>query len=144
MMLICGNAISQTGITKNKISKSVNIYTDTISRRNLVCIDTIIAGKIANDLVKGDVCKIELELVKTNLDLTKKEVNEKDSIIIVQNKQKGILNLIISEKDDVISKEKEISKTFKKQVNKEKRTTLFYKFFSLLGVVATTLLVIKP
>ena len=88
MMLICGNVISQTGIPKSNSKVS-----------NLVTIDTLIARKIANDLVSGDFCRAEIKLVRSNLLLTKKEVTLKDSIINTLGKQKEALNLIISKKD---------------------------------------------
>jgi hypothetical protein len=132
-MLVCGNAISQTGTQKSNDSNS-----------NLVCIDTIVAKKIANDLVKGDVCKEEIKLVRSNLALTKKEVILKDSIINTLGKQKEDLNLIISKKDEMFTKQEEISNTYKKALSKQKTTTFLYKALSLLGVISTTLLIIKP
>lgn len=134
MMLVCMSVISQTG-TKPKSSDA---------KSDLVCIDTIIARKIATDLVSGDFCKAEVKLVRTNLDLKQKEVILKDSIIKTLGKQKENLNLIISKKDEMFAKQEEISKTFKKELSKQKRTTFLYKFFSLLGVASTALLIIKP
>ena len=132
MMLICGSAISQTGIQKTNRKVS-----------NLVCIDTLIARKIANDLVSGDFCKAEIKLVRSNFELTKKEVVIKDSIIKVLGKQKEQLNLIISKKDEMFIKQEEISNTFKKELSKQKRTTFLYKFLSVLGILSTTILIIK-
>ena len=133
MMLICGNAISQTG-TQKKDSKV----------SNLVCIDTLIARKIANDLVSGDFCRAEIKLVRKNFELTKKEVILKDSIINTLGKQKEQLNLIITKKDEMFTKQEEISNTYKKELSKQKATTFLYKVLSLLGAVSTALLIIKP
>ena len=132
MMLICGNAISQTGIPKSNSKVS-----------NLVCIDTLIARKIANDLVSGDFCRAEIKLVRSNLLLTKKEVTLKDSIINVLGEQKEKLNLIISKKDEMFTKQEEISNTYKKELSKQKTTTFLYKFLSVLGVLSTTYFIIK-
>jgi DNA-binding response OmpR family regulator len=131
-MLICGNAISQTGIPKSNSKVS-----------NLVTIDTLIARKIANDLVSGDFCRAEIKLVRSNLDLTKKEVTLKDSIINTLGKQKEALNLIISKKDEMFTKQEEISNTYKKELSKQKRTTFLYKFLSVLGVLSTSYFIIK-
>jgi DNA-binding sugar fermentation-stimulating protein len=131
MMLICGNAISQTGTQKS-------------NKSNLVCIDTIVARKIANDLVTGDFCRAEIKLVRSNFELTKKEVVLKDSIINTLGKQKEQLNLIISKKDEMFTKQEEISNTYKKELSKQRATTFLYKVLSLLGVVSTALLIIKP
>jgi len=131
-MLVCGNAISQTGIPKSNSKVS-----------NLVCIDTLIARKIANDLVSGDFCRAEIKLVRSNLLLTKKEVVLKDSIINTLGKQKESLNLIISKKDEMFTKQEEISNTYRKELSKQKATTFLYKALSLLGVLSTTYFIIK-
>jgi hypothetical protein len=98
---------------------------------------------IANDLVSGDVCKEEIKLVRSNFELTKKEVVLKDSIINTLGKQKEKLNLIISKKDEMFTKQEEISNTYKKELSKQKRTTFLYKFLSVLGVVSTAIFIIK-
>ena len=132
MMLICGNAISQTGIPKSNSKVS-----------NLVTIDTLIARKIANDLISGDFCRAEIKLVRSNLLLTKKEVVLKDSIINTLGKQKEKLNFIISKKDEMFTKQEEISNTYRKELSKQKATTFLYKALSLLGVLSTTYFIIK-
>ena len=135
MMLVCGSSISQT-VTPYK---SLPLQT----QENKVVIDTSIARFIAKDLVSGDVCKAEIKLVRSNLALTKKEVVFKDSIINTLGTQKEKLNLIISKKDEMFTKQEEISNTYKKALSKQKTTTFLYKLLSLLGVVSTTLLIIK-
>jgi len=132
MMLICGNAISQTG-TQTKINTN---------KPNTVCIDTIIAKKIANDLVNGDVCKEEIKLVKENLSLTEKKVVVKDSIIKGLEEQKFNLNAIISEKDKQFQLQKDISDSFRKDLSKQKRTTFMYKALSLIGIASTGILIL--
>jgi len=59
-------------------------------------------------------------------------------------KQKEALNLIILKKDEMFTKQEEISNTYKKELSKQKATTFLYKVLSLLGVVSTALLIIKP
>jgi hypothetical protein len=135
-MLVCGRSISQT-VTPQKLPTPQK-------QENSVVIDTTVARLIAKDLVSGDVCKQEIKLVRSNLALTKKEVVFKDSIINTLSIQKEKLNLIISKKDEIIEKQEEISNTYKKSLSKQKRTTFLYKALSLLGVISTTLLIIKP
>ena len=133
MMLICGNAISQTG-TQTKDNKE---------NKNLIRIDTIIAKKIANDLVSGDVCKEEIKLVKENLSLTEKKVVVKDSIIKGLEEQKFNLYAIISEKVKQFQLQKDISDSFRKDLSKQKRTTFKYKALSLLGIASTGILILR-
>ena len=126
-MLVCGKSISQTDIQKN----------------SLVCIDTTIAKRIAIDLVAGDVCKEELTLVKSNLMLTQYKVTLKDSIINKMEEKEYDLNNIISLKDDMFSKQEEISKTLQRELTSQKATSWLYKILSLLGVVSTSYLIIN-
>ena len=133
MMLLCGRSISQTATQINKAPQE----------QNKVVIDTSMARKIATDLVKGDVCRAEIKLVKDNLKLTKEEVAKKDSIIKTMRRQKNDLNLIIDKKEEMLVKQEEISNTYRKALSKQKATTFIYKALSLLGVISTTLLIIK-
>jgi hypothetical protein len=135
-MLVCGRSISQTVTQK----KSYPLQT----QENKVVIDTAVARLIANDLVSGDFCRAEIKLVRSNLQLTKKEVTLKDSIINTLGEQKEKLNLIISKKEEMFIKQEEISNTYKKELSKQKGTTFLYKALSLLGAVSTALLIIKP
>ena len=75
--------------------------------------------------------------------LTKKEVLLKDSIINTLGTQKEKLNLIILKKDEMFTKQEEISNTYKKALTKQKTQTLLYKLLSGLGIVSTFLLIIK-
>jgi hypothetical protein len=126
-MLVCGKSISQTDIQKS----------------NLVCIDTTIARRIAIDLVAGDECKQELQLVKNNLMLTQYKVKLKDSIIYKMEEKEYDLNDIISHKNDMYSKQEEISKTLQKELRSKKTTLWIYKILSVLGLCSTTYLILS-
>ena len=110
---------------------------------NKVVIDVEIAKKIANDLVSGDVAKAKLKLTEDNVVLLEKKVNVKDSVISILEKQKTNLNLVITYKDDIISKQEEISKSYKTQLVKAKASTFFYKIFAYIGVASAGYLLIK-
>ena len=112
-------------------------------QQNIVIIDTSVAHLIADDLVKGDECLKEIELVRANLDLTIKEVTLKDSIINTLGKQKDGLNLIISKKDEMFSKQEEISKTYKAELSKQKGISLLYKILAFAGIGSTGYLILK-
>lgn len=125
MVIVSGKSISQTD-TKNK-----------------VVIDVEIAKKIANDLVSGDVCKAKLKLIENNISLLEKKVSVKDSVINVLVNQKSNLDLVITYKDDVILKQEEISKSYKKELRKSKNATFIYKFFAYIGIASTGYLLLK-
>jgi hypothetical protein len=126
-MLICGSCISQTDIQKS----------------NLVCIDTTIARRIAIDLVAGDKCKEELQLVKNNLMLTQYKVKLKDSIIFKMEEKEYDLHNIISEKNDMYKSQEEISKSLQKELRSQKSTSFIYKILSVLGLCSTTYLLLS-
>jgi len=123
--MLSGKSISQT-VTNNK-----------------VVIDVELAKKIANDLVSGDVCKAKLKLTENNISLLEKKVSVKDSVINVLSKQKSNLELVISYKDEVISKQEVISNSYKKELRKSKNATFIYKLFAYIGIGATGYLLIK-
>jgi hypothetical protein len=123
--MLSGKSISQT-VTNNK-----------------VVIDVELAKKIANDLVSGDVCKAKLKLTENNISLLEKKVSVKDSVINVLSKQKSNLDLVISYKDEVISKQEVISNSYKKELRKSKNATFIYKLFAYIGIGATGYLLIK-
>jgi hypothetical protein len=124
-VILTGKGISQT-VTNNK-----------------VVIDVEIAKKIANDLVSGDVAKAKLKLTEDKILLLEKKVVVKDSVINILEKQKSNLNLVITYKDDIILKQEEISKTYKKELMKSKTKTFFYKIFAYIGVASTGFLLLK-
>jgi hypothetical protein len=123
--MLSGKSISQT-VTNNK-----------------VVIDVEIAKKIANDLVSGDVAKAKLKLTEDNILRLEKKVSVKDSVINVLSKEKSNLNLVIAYKDNLILKQEEISKTYKKEIVKSKTKTFFYKIFAYIGVASTGFLLLK-
>ncbi len=133
MMLVCGSVISQTD-TKTKSNENNGKF---------VIIDTLTARLIGNDLISGDVCKAELKLVRVNLKLTQDKVILKDSVIKGLEKQNQNFEFIIAEKDSQQKLQEEISNTFKKDINRQKKQTFFYKALSLVGVISTVFFVIK-
>jgi hypothetical protein len=133
MMLVCGSVISQTD-TKTKSNEN---------NGGFVIIDTLTARLIGNDLISGDVCKAELKLVRVNLKLTQDKVILKDSVIKGLEKQNQNFEFIIAEKDSQQKLQEEISNTFKKDINRQKKQTFFYKVLSLVGVISTVFFVIK-
>lgn len=133
MMLACGSVISQTD-TKTKSNEN---------KGGFVVIDTLTARLIGNDLISGDVCKAELKLVRINLKHTQDKVILKDSVIEGLEKQKQNFEFIIAEKDSQFKLQEEISNTFKKDINRQKKQTFFYKALSLVGLISTVFFVVK-
>jgi len=126
------------GITLLTSGKSIS-QTDT----SKVVISTTIAQKIATDLISGDFCKKKVIYLELNISELQKKVSIKDSIIFNKQSKISNLNLIISKKDELLIQQEEISKTYLKDLRKQKRTTLLYKVFSIIGASATGYYILK-
>jgi hypothetical protein len=125
MMLLCGKSFSQK---------------DTQSK---VTIDTIIAKKIAIDLVRGDECKVELEITKKNVLLLKEKHIIKDSIIGNYKKQLDNLNKIVFNKDNLLKISEENLLATKNQLSKSKKNTLIFQGTTLITIGISVLLILK-
>ena len=115
-LLLCGRSISQ------------------IDTNQKVIISRAIADSIGKDLLRGDICKQEIKIVRDNLKLTEEKVTLKDEIIN-QLKFKIIdLDSINKKQAEISSKQEQISKTFEKQLKSQKITSNIYKIFTILSV----------
>ena len=108
-----------------------------------VVITTIIAQKIATDLIAGDFCKKKVSFLQLNIKELEKKVVLKDSMIF--NRESKITNLstMLLKKDEMFTMQEEISKTYLKDLRKAKRTTLLYKIFALIGATTTGYFILK-
>lgn len=125
MMLLCGKSFSQKDI------------------QSKVTIDTIIAKKIAIDLVRGDECKLELEITKKNVLLLQEKHIIKDSIIGNYKKQVDNLNKIVFSKDNLLEISEENLLATKNQLSKSKKNTLLFQGTTLIAITLSALLILK-
>ena len=125
MMLLCGKSFSQKGI------------------QNKVTIDTTLAKKIAIDLIKGDECKVELEITKKNVLLLKEKHHIKDSMIANYKNQVDNLNKIVFSKDNLLEISEENLSLTKKQLSKYKTNNMLFKGTTLIAIGVSAILLIK-
>jgi hypothetical protein len=125
MMLLCGKSFSQIGI------------------QSKVTIDTTLAKKIAIDLVKGDECKVELEITKKNVLLLKEKHHIKDSMITNYKNQVDNLNKIVFGKDNLLEISQENLSNTKKQLYKSKKNTMLFQGTTLITIVLSAILILK-
>ena len=125
MMLLCGKSFSQKDI------------------QNKVTIDTTLAKKIAIDLVKGDECKVELEITKKNVLLLKEKHHIKDSMITNYKNQVDNLNKIVFGKDNLLEISEENLSNTKKQLYKSKKNTMLFQGTTLITIVLSAILILK-
>lgn len=110
---------------------------------NKVTIPTKIARLVYQDLLRYDGAKLEIvELNKVigfkdqQIDLFKQKDTFKDQKI-------SNLELIINKKDEQFSLERQKSESLLKELKAQRTKTFFYKVGSFVGIIATSILLLK-
>ncbi len=102
-----------------------------------------IAKLVIKDLIKGDGALVEIK------ELNKVILMKDDQISLMKQKdtlkdQKiSNLELIISKKDEQFSLERQKSESLLKELKGQRRKTFLYKVGSFVGVIATSVLLLK-
>ncbi len=102
-----------------------------------------IAKLVIKDLIKGDGAIVEIK------ELNKVILMKDDQISLMKQKdtlkdQKiSNLELIISKKDEQFSLERQKSESLLKELKGQRRKTFLYKVGSFVGIVATSVLLLK-
>lgn len=102
-----------------------------------------VAKLIIKDLIKGDGAIEEVkELNKVLLmkDDQIKLLKDKD---LLKEQKIGNLELIISKKDEQFNLERQKSEELFKELKKQRKKTFLYKAGTFVGVIATSLLLVK-
>lgn len=129
------------------VTLSLNAYSqkDTTTKidTTVVVLPTKIARLVYQDLIRFDGAKLEIvELNKTIL-LKDEQIGlfkQKDTL---KTEKIGNLELIITKKDEQFSLERQKSESLLKELKGQKFKTGFYKITSIIGIIATTVLLIK-
>ena len=110
---------------------------------NVVVLPIKTARLVYQDLIRYDGAKLEIvELNKTIL-LKDEQISlfkQKDTL---KTEKIGNLELIITKKDEQFSLERQKSESLIKELKGQKFKTGFYKITSIIGIIATTVLLIK-
>ena len=125
------NCFSQTDTSKVK-------PTDTTK----VVLTPEVAKQVVKDLIRYDGCKEELKLTQDKvIKLEEREVQKDTIISLLKDKDKNN-QFIISQKDQLIKLYDDMSKDLQKELKSQKRTTFLYKVGTVLGIVATSFLLL--
>ncbi len=112
-------------------------------------VDTIVPLKVPvaklviKDLIAGDGAKLEILDLNKVIKLKDEQIGlfkQKDSL--KDDKIKN-LDLIILKKDEQFSLERQKSESLLKELKGQRRKTFIYKVGSFVGVIATTMLLLK-
>ena len=108
-----------------------------------VTISTKVARLIAQDLVRYDGAKLEIvELYKKD-SLKTQVITLKDSQIDLFKQKIGNLELVINMKDEQFNLERQKSESLLKELKGQRTKTFFYKVGSFLGIMMTSLYLLK-
>ena len=112
-------------------------------------IDTIVPLKVPvaklviKDLIKGDGAVAEVGELNKIITMKDDQIGlykQKDSL---KDQKINNLEVIISKKDEQFSLERQKSESLLKELKGQRRKTFFYKLGSFVGVIATSMLLLK-
>lgn len=121
-------------------------FSQTVTKTNidtLVPLKVPVAKLVIKDLIKGDGAVMEIKELNKVIGLKDEQINlfkQKDTL-----KDQKISNLetIILKKDEQFNLERQKSESLLKELKGERRKTFLYKIGSFVGVLATSVLLIK-
>ena len=121
-------------------------FSQTVTKTN---VDTIVALKVPvaklviKDLIKGDGAIAEIHELTKIVSLKDEQIGlfkQKDSL---KDQKIGNLEVIITKKDEQFSLERMKSESLLKELKGQRRKTFIYKVGSFVGVIATSMLLLK-
>jgi predicted RNA-binding protein with PUA domain len=119
--------------------------TDTLNKQDTtkVVLSTRVARLVYQDLLRYDGAKLEIVELKKVIDLKDEQINlfkQKDNL---KDQKIGNLELIITKKDEQFSLERAKSESLLKELKGQRRKTFLYKIGSFVGVIATSMLLLR-
>ena len=110
---------------------------------NVVVLPIKVARLVYQDLLRYDGAKLEIVELGKTISLKDEQISlfkQKDTL---KTEKIGNLELIITKKDEQFSLERQKSESLIKELKGQKFKTGFYKITSIIGIIATTVLLIK-
>ncbi len=101
------------------------------------------AKLVIKDLIKGDGAAIEINELNKVIGLKDEQINlfkQKDTL---KDQKISNLELIITKKDQQFDLERAKSESLLKELKGQRRKTFFFKVGSFVGVIATSILLLK-
>lgn len=102
-----------------------------------------IAKLVIKDILKGDGVAEQLEETEKVLGLTNEKLVLKDNVIKTLNSKVTNLDYIIKQKDEQFGLERQKSESLIKEVKQARRSAFLYKIGSFVGIITTTLFLLK-
>lgn len=127
------------------LSLSSYSQTDTLNNQDTtkVILTTRIARLVYQDLLRYDGAKLEIVELKKVISLKDDQINLFKQKDVLKDQKIGNLEVIIAKKDEQFSLERAKSDGLLKELKKQRTKTFLYKVGSFIGVIATSLLLVK-
>ena len=127
------------------MSLSSYSQTDTVINQDTtkVILSTRVARLVFQDLIRYDGAKLEIVELNKIVSLKDQQIfsfKEKDEL---KNQKIGNLELIITKKDEQFSLERQKSESLLKELKAQRTKTFLYKMGSFVGIIATSVLLLK-
>ena len=127
------------------MSLSSYSQTDTLINKDTtkVILSTRVARLVYQDLIRYDGAKLEIVELNKMIGFKDQQIlsyKEKDEF---KNQKIGNLELIITKKDEQFSLERQKSDGLLKELKAQRTKTFFYKVGTFVGVIATSILLLK-
>ncbi len=121
-------------------------FSQTVTKTNidtLVPLKVPVAKLVIKDLIKGDGDAIEIKELNKVIGLKDEQINlfkQKDTL---KDQKISNLELIITKKDQQFDLERAKSESLLKELKGQRRKTFLYKVGSYVGIIATSILLLK-
>lgn len=121
-------------------------FSQTVTKTNidtLVPLKVPVAKLVIKDLIKGDGAVVEIKELNKVIGLKDEQLNlfkQKDTL---KDQKISNLELIITKKDQQFDLERAKSESLLKELKGQRRKTFLYKVGSFVGVIATSMLLLK-
>ncbi len=121
-------------------------FSQTVTKTNvdtLVALKVPVAKLVIKDLIKGDGAQTEILELNKVISLKDEQISlfkQKDTL---KDQKISNLELIITKKDQQFDLERAKSESLLKELKGQRRKTFLYKIGSFVGVIATSMLLLK-
>jgi hypothetical protein len=121
-------------------------FSQSVTKTNidtLVPLKVPVAKLVIKDLIKGDGAVVEIKELNKVIGLKDEQLNlfkQKDTL---KDQKISNLELIINKKDEQFGLERAKSESLLKELKGQRRKTFLYKIGSFVGVIATSMLLLK-
>ena len=122
---------------------SYNSFSQTVIDSTKIVLTKPVAKLVIQDIVVGDQLKLQLKTVEELLNETNLKLDTQSLLVVNLETQVGNYKSIIADLNSKSSIQGDLAKDLEKALKAQKRRTFFYKVGTVVGGVATLLLLVQ-